>query len=853
MPQTINGIGTWYWGKDNLITRNGACEFCGKQVELKSYDTTLYLVAVYIPLIPLGRKRVFDACPKCRRHRVVPLSKWQQMRADAIVQVSQAWQANRKDPEKAAAVVNTIVGFHDPQSFRDIAPVIGDAFQHDADVQLLLAGAHDHFGETASAEGAYRAACKIRNDDRSNAGFANFLLRQQRPAEAEPLLKPALNNRNRPFAPLLLALAQSYQSVGENDRAARIVDDVGTAFPDLLSDPGYERVRKSTSKYAGTNRKVKTPGLDHRGEGIKKSSWMARYAAIVLLGGLLLIAAIGYFALAYSLGTHSVLIVSGAPVAYDVNINGRRVRLPAESHTSLDLPEGPIVISPADQSQLVQPGTMRLETSFWSRPFHRRTFVLNPDRLAVIVWEQTEYAAKNNFSSEDQPQSLRANGEMYDFAAADYLFQEFPKSVTLSSDTSRVHKTRVTSLTKLLPHERASLIRDEMGAPAARDWVQRYAPLCQNDLESERLMEDFLEPNALIAFLRPRLDDRPVRVEWHREYQAVIQRQQPDYDVSREYRKRLSAHPDDAKLQYLLGRVLPERDEQLKLFNEAASAAQPCAYAIFALSYDSMQHARFADALVQIRRARALEPDNLGFQYAEIDTLNALGQFDSALELIRALEQHDQSFSNYAIEIGLLAGKRDLPQARLRVAAYAKSLSDLGAPPDKVEQARNWLQTDLFYATGDIEGYRKLVAAIQTDSAKFLTSVVDSHCADAWKILSKSEPDLISDLAVYLAARRAHDDATSALAWSGAIDLLKHGDRGDRALASALSDPANPPDGPIMENWTSQSTQRSIMYAALGLRFPQRQEEYFAQARPLNYGHHFPALLIRNITETASK
>jgi hypothetical protein len=56
-----------------------------------------------------------------------------------------------------------------------------------------------------------------------------------------------------------------------------------------------------------------------------------------------------------------------------------------------------------------------------------------------------------------------------------------------------------------------------------------------------------------------------------------------------------------------------------------------------------------------------------------------------------------------------------------------------------------------------------------------------------------------------------------------------------------------------MENWTSQSTQRSIMYAALGLRFPQRQEEYFAQARPLNYGHHFPALLIRNITETASK
>ena len=57
MPSTVNGIGTWYYGKDNLVTRNDRCEFCGNYGELKSYDTTLYFVVVFIPLIPLGRKR----------------------------------------------------------------------------------------------------------------------------------------------------------------------------------------------------------------------------------------------------------------------------------------------------------------------------------------------------------------------------------------------------------------------------------------------------------------------------------------------------------------------------------------------------------------------------------------------------------------------------------------------------------------------------------------------------------------------------------------------------------------------------------------------------------------------------
>ena len=58
MPTTVNGIGTHYYGKSNTAVRNGRCNSCGRICQLTSYDTRLWFVVVFVPLIPLGRKRV---------------------------------------------------------------------------------------------------------------------------------------------------------------------------------------------------------------------------------------------------------------------------------------------------------------------------------------------------------------------------------------------------------------------------------------------------------------------------------------------------------------------------------------------------------------------------------------------------------------------------------------------------------------------------------------------------------------------------------------------------------------------------------------------------------------------------
>src|SRR5436309_2673470 len=127
MPTTVNGIGTWYWGKRNILTRNDRCEFCGSHGQLSSYDTTLYFVVVFLPVIPLGRKRIIDECSRCKRHRVASLKKWEEKKTAALLEALEQWQADRANPEKARKAVGVTIAFQDRQAFEDVAAPVAQA------------------------------------------------------------------------------------------------------------------------------------------------------------------------------------------------------------------------------------------------------------------------------------------------------------------------------------------------------------------------------------------------------------------------------------------------------------------------------------------------------------------------------------------------------------------------------------------------------------------------------------------------------------------------------------------------------------------------------------------------------
>ena len=100
VPHTVNGIGTWYYGKKNLTTRRGTCQFCGREAQISDYETRLWFVVIFLPIIPLGRKQILDDCSSCRRHRAVPVGEWERATQDAVHEAGEAAAKAPNDPRR---------------------------------------------------------------------------------------------------------------------------------------------------------------------------------------------------------------------------------------------------------------------------------------------------------------------------------------------------------------------------------------------------------------------------------------------------------------------------------------------------------------------------------------------------------------------------------------------------------------------------------------------------------------------------------------------------------------------------------------------------------------------------------
>ena len=127
MPSTYNGIGTHYYGKSNVTRRPGPCPHCGGNVELTSYDTRLWFVVFFIPIIPLARKRIIDQCKACTRHYAVDIQKWETARQ---LEVSGAQDEYRKNPspESAIALHQRLLNFHQHQHAAELQKEMAEKF-----------------------------------------------------------------------------------------------------------------------------------------------------------------------------------------------------------------------------------------------------------------------------------------------------------------------------------------------------------------------------------------------------------------------------------------------------------------------------------------------------------------------------------------------------------------------------------------------------------------------------------------------------------------------------------------------------------------------------------------------------
>ena len=250
MPTTYNGIGTHYYGKKNLQKRRGTCRSCGRQVELSSYDTRLWFVVLFVPFIPLGRKRILEACPSCRRHFVSDLDKWETARQLEVSGAMEKFRSN-PTPEAAIAVHQQMLGFHQISEAAEFQKTMLAQFPDSAKILAYLGAAQEHLGRGSEAMEFYQRALALRPDlPEARVGVARGHVRAGQLDEARKLL----DFLEKPGAAQLYSLeplevlGRAYQTAGRHQEALDLFAKLIEALPKVAEHAGFRKMVKKSEK-----------------------------------------------------------------------------------------------------------------------------------------------------------------------------------------------------------------------------------------------------------------------------------------------------------------------------------------------------------------------------------------------------------------------------------------------------------------------------------------------------------------------------------------------------------------------------------------------------------------------------
>lgn len=637
MPHTINGVGTWYHGKRDIHRRKGACEFCGSVGDLTSYDTTLYFVVVFVPLIPLSHYRVLEECPRCHKHRIIKAKQWKEMKAKNTQEVLEPLDKNPKDRETLLQGLSSVISYQDPELFEKLIP-LANALPDDADVQLQLGATYSYLARRNEATEAYKKSLLAEDRPQTRELMATNLLREGVPDEAEPLVRHILEEKivDKLYLPYLLV--ETYQSQGKHQQALDMLDDMVAAFPDLANEKDIKKLRADSTKHLNTGKALKRVTLvDSNRAGVEKgSNWSKWVPAIVILG--LLGAWLGR---TIWLGSNcTVHLLNGGSKPYEVKVNNHPYLIQPGQPLPVVVAEGDLVVEAIDSRLEISPILCKVETPFFTRAFKRPVFLINPDETAILITETSIYA--KNPPMPPPPQLLKPQ-TTHQLTEPDYLFASFPKSIQVKGNQN-ITKTRLSLLTSNSVGELLENLQHEVHDQAQLTrLVKRLAQIDPGDMVLINWLKGHLKPDEIAQFVQPRLDQVPLLVDWYRAYQDanITNNKLPEMVAIYKVRLDKAVPADKLNARYLYGRLLDD-PQGFETLCEAAKGNDGSFYAMYAVGNRALVSGQFDEARLWADKLMARDRNHLVSQRLSRSVLMAQRKYDE-LDQVLSIPMSDQS------------------------------------------------------------------------------------------------------------------------------------------------------------------------------------------------------------------
>ncbi len=846
MPSTINGCGTHYYGKKNVETYPGVCQACKKEVMLSSYDTGHYVVILFIPIIPLGKKRILDQCPICTRHAVVSMNEYVQSKINAQDRI-QSYRNSPEDARLADEVIVQCVGFRDVETLLGITPLIEEHHAGNPEILKLLAGAYTHFGRLEEAERVLVASIYAKDEDETREALAECLLNQGRPDEAAPQLQHIIDENLADRAGYLFMLAGIFQVKGDHGKALEYYAHCERLDPEFARDRNFIRLRAESEKHLGTEVPVSPSQVIHK---VTRQAGWKRFRQIAVV--VLLLAVVGYFTLSWVQATkREIYVVNGLHKSYTIDINGDQLKLPPGTASRMRTGEGEIEFQILGLDVPVESQRIAIRSNFLTRPFDTTVFVLNPDGAALLEQKRVYYSQYESSKTPEPEVFYFAGNQVYEFSGLEFVFRQFPKSITLESEERDTPRDGVNVIKSNQDIDLAStfvFLGDTIGKDDALLAVQQHLRL-----EPER--EEFLvpltvlsEPGPCAEFLRQGIERRPVEVQWHRHYQQAMQRASQEVQLEAEYEALLKAHPADKDILYLAGRCSRDIDTTLERFRQAAEGEDACPYAVNALAGHHLGMGHFEESADMAARALAMLPEDELAQWQYLQAMIAAHRYDQAVQLLRAnqAKPYPWCVAAYFDEayIHTIRDKKDEVRSTFdRMKTRFKEWHE----EDAVEENCRNLGARLAYAVGD----DRLAASTLKDSSdisdQMVAHLIMNDPVAAADCLEEDVRDARPHLILYLAATEQGNNTLAEKQLALAIKMKSEGDDEDRAYAEALAGESTLASEDLLRLW-HPAGEKALILAVLGLRDPENREAYFELARKLNFDKRFPHLLIKRAT-----
>lgn len=427
MPLTVNGIGTMYYGKRKPRTHEGVCQSCNRRVQLVDYETTLFFVVIYIPLIPLGRKQVLNFCPSCRRHRALSAREWQKIKQNSLEESTAQLAQQLDNPEAGLKHLYALSGFGELDEAKDLAEALENQHAKDADVLLALGGWHEHCKHKADADRCFQAAYQLNPQNPATIRAQGLTLMEQGQLDEARALLNVLKPPHPSFDPIIFTtLGKAFQDRQRHAEALEMFE-IAASVPEMQKSKAFQGLARKSEKAIGRRDSSFVPKLPL---WRKKSFKIA--ATLLLVAGL-------WGLLTWVRGQNRTLqVINSSPQTLAFAIDGgETLEVFPGSHLSLRVGEG------LHKVKIVRPALMAgekpfaIHTPLWQRAFVSPTCILDPLQSSLVYWRKVWYRRVPDDSKDEADTHY---GQLYvQYPGVDYLFADFPAEIRLErrKDASR--------------------------------------------------------------------------------------------------------------------------------------------------------------------------------------------------------------------------------------------------------------------------------------------------------------------------------------------------------------------------------------------------------------------------------